>query len=315
MPEQHDARLHPSTIETLRWLTDPARGDTKVDIASVTFRERHEGEPYLELTRPGKARGVSGTLGYISPGVLKVFTSNWPGLSEQGRYDIHDLHTVEGRAHAGDVGGDQTTDEEPHQELAEGSLRSVPLGRRMASEVLVGKWLHVTNLGWHHWDGTRWKASTEDQVVIVAANWAENFIIGLVKDGAPSDTIKTALKYRDVGNVKNLVAGARTHHGVLVQASKLDAHPGLLNCANGVLDLRTGNLQPHDPALLLTKTTGVDYVAGATHRDWTKPSPPCPTRTPPVGCRCMWVRLQPGRRTGPGLSASTVAMVRTARPQ
>ena len=47
-----------------------------------------------------------------------------------------------------------------------------------------------------------------------------------------------------------------------------DAHPDLLNVRNGVVDLRDGTLRPHDPNLMLTKVTMVDYVAGATHQDW-----------------------------------------------
>ena len=48
-----------------------------------------------------------------------------------------------------------------------------------------------------------------------------------------------------------------------------DAHPDLFNVRNGVVDLRDGTLRRlHDPALLLTKVTMVDYVPGATHRDW-----------------------------------------------
>lgn len=39
---------------------------------------------------------------------------------------------------------------------------------------------------------------------------------------------------------------------------------------NGVVDLRDGTLQPHDPKLLLTRLTMVNYVPGATHPDWDK---------------------------------------------
>jgi putative DNA primase/helicase len=47
-----------------------------------------------------------------------------------------------------------------------------------------------------------------------------------------------------------------------------DAHPDLLNVRNGVVDLRDGTLRPHDPDLLFTKVTMVDYMPGATHQDW-----------------------------------------------
>ena len=40
-------------------------------------------------------------------------------------------------------------------------------------------------------------------------------------------------------------------------------HPWLLNCANGIVDLRTGELLPHDPQLYLTKIVPHDYVPAA----------------------------------------------------
>jgi len=55
---------------------------------------------------------------------------------------------------------------------------------------------------------------------------------------------------------------------LLVDAAEFDAHPDLLNVANGVVDLRTGELLPHDPELFLTKITKVTYVPGATSPDW-----------------------------------------------
>ena len=44
-----------------------------------------------------------------------------------------------------------------------------------------------------------------------------------------------------------------------VSRDELHADPMLLNCRNGVLDLRTGQLGPHEPDLLLTKMAGAAY--------------------------------------------------------
>ena len=41
--------------------------------------------------------------------------------------------------------------------------------------------------------------------------------------------------------------------------SDFDRQPYLINCKNGVVDLRTGTLLPHNPALLLTLNTNVEY--------------------------------------------------------
>jgi putative DNA primase/helicase len=46
---------------------------------------------------------------------------------------------------------------------------------------------------------------------------------------------------------------------MVVDHEDLDADPWLLNCGNGTLDLRTGQLHPHDPEQLLTKLAGAEH--------------------------------------------------------
>lgn len=48
-----------------------------------------------------------------------------------------------------------------------------------------------------------------------------------------------------------------------------DANPELLNCKNGVVDLRTGALQPHDSSQKFTYCIHVDYNSKASYLDWT----------------------------------------------
>lgn len=56
--------------------------------------------------------------------------------------------------------------------------------------------------------------------------------------------------------------------GVSVDINDFDQHPDLLAVANGVVNLRTGELLPHDPALLMTRRVEVDYDADARAPRW-----------------------------------------------
>lgn len=47
-----------------------------------------------------------------------------------------------------------------------------------------------------------------------------------------------------------------------------DAEPFLFNCANGVIDLRTGELQKHDPSMLMMLQSPVSYVPDASAARW-----------------------------------------------
>ncbi len=180
------------------------------------------------------------------------------------------LESASGKDASDRLAAGHELDEHGPQELKQGQLSSVPLGRRMAAEMLRARYIFVPRIGWHRWDGCRWKEATADAVIAEAATWAERFIVGLITSGAPDELVRKSLRYREIGAVGQLVAGAKTAGSmVLVDADRLDAHEDLLNCANGVLDLTTGVLGPHDPDLLLTKVTSVGYIPGATHPDWT----------------------------------------------
>jgi len=76
------------------------------------------------------------------------------------------------------------------------------------------------------------------------------------------------------GESSHSVAGAltlaSTEEGLALTPDDLDAHPLLLNCQNGVLDLRTGTLGPHDPELQLTKLTGAAYDPDAAGPEFEK---------------------------------------------
>ena len=56
--------------------------------------------------------------------------------------------------------------------------------------------------------------------------------------------------------------------GVPASIEDFDRHPNLLAVANGVVDLRTGELRPHDPALLLTRRVAIAYDATARAPRW-----------------------------------------------
>ena len=152
--------------------------------------------------------------------------------------------------------------------LRMGQLRSQPLGERLGQEHLRGRYIYAREIGWHRWDGTRWKRSHDDEVIREAHIFVVELLKRLVEDQAEAETIAAVLKYREVGNLTQLVRAARTVPDLAVTADQLDACPGLLNCSNGTVDLRTGRLLAHDPTRLITKSTGVAYRPTALHDDW-----------------------------------------------
>ena len=122
---------------------------------------------------------------------------------------------------------------------------------------------------WHRWlvwDGTRWAHDATGQ----AQRWAKVIARKVTTDALAVEddqARKAAVSIARHGESAHAVAGALTlagtEPGIVVTPADLDADPFLLNCRNGTLDLRTGELREHDPADLLTKMTGAAFDPGA----------------------------------------------------
>lgn len=142
----------------------------------------------------------------------------------------------------------------------------------LLAEHFEDKYIWVKGLGWFRWSRSRWKAASDEHVREEAARWVKARWERAMDDakregtGESIDLAKKWMSYNSKSKIDNVLALAK---GVLeVDVDRLDADPDLLNCANGTMDLRTGELLPHNPQDYITKTTGIRYVPGAEHRDW-----------------------------------------------
>ena len=148
------------------------------------------------------------------------------------------------------------------------------------ADAIGGRYIFINGLGWHHWTGKNWCSCADKEVREIARQWTlEQHLSSIeaykdvVTDGrskAEQQAARQETVHWERYQVKaKLDAITALASGIVTaEASACDAHPDLLNCNNGVINLKTGKLLPHDPALLMTKITPVSYIPGATHRDW-----------------------------------------------
>ena len=158
---------------------------------------------------------------------------------------------------------------------------------RRFTRTFGGRALYVPAWGWTLWDGKRWKA--DDRGVV--AGLGKKIIDGLFDEA--QDALATAAQAAE--GLKNADDSTRDRlkmaydeaqkqaNGLLrwamqsqtqqkIQAmlalaesdlpaavDEFDRDPWLLNCQNGILDLKTGKLRPHDPAARMTKLAGAAY--------------------------------------------------------
>jgi len=125
---------------------------------------------------------------------------------------------------------------------------------------------------WLVWDGRRWARDSTGQ----AARWMKAIArrltsdaMALESDRERAEAMKTARRGESSAGVAGALTLASTEPGIVLTPDELDADPYLLNCRNGVLDLRTGQLGPHDPGLLITRLAGADYHPAADGPEFT----------------------------------------------
>ncbi|WP_426621461.1 DNA primase family protein [Microbacterium sp. As-52] len=131
-----------------------------------------------------------------------------------------------------------------------------------AAETLRHGLVSENGTQWLEWDGKRWLEVPDARALEVVRQWHYDYSRDVLGN-LPAKDIGRFLGIGAISATLKLLAGI-----LMRRADEFDAHPHLLNVANGVLDLRTGELSRHDPHLLLTRLAPVDYKPGATHKDW-----------------------------------------------
>ena len=143
------------------------------------------------------------------------------------------------------------------------------------AENTAGAVLYNISLGWLVWDGCRYqpdegkarllaqtftgrqlKAATNDyqQAAGAAANDPDNGDLA-AKAKRSKNLLTFVNRCRSTNGLNHLLTEAAPHLACAVD--DLDADPFTLNTPAGIVDLRTGELRPSDPAALCTKATAV----------------------------------------------------------
>lgn len=141
-------------------------------------------------------------------------------------------------------------------------------GRRLAER--HGHDLRFTpERSWHVWDGRRW--AVDDKCVGVQARAKESAlsIFDEIRNSTDRDArMRHAKRSQSKQSIEAAIWLARSEPGIPAKLTDFDADGWLLNVANGTLDLRTGNLRPHQRADLLSNVVEVSYDPQAAWELW-----------------------------------------------
>lgn len=130
----------------------------------------------------------------------------------------------------------------------------------------VGAWE-----AWLAWDGRRWERDEAGRIVEAAKDVGRRLLaeaITIAEEDERKRAVKWALQTQGATRIRAMIDLARTDPSIAVRPDDLDADRWALNTPSGIVDLRTGTLQPHDPARLHTKITAASYNHEATCATW-----------------------------------------------
>lgn len=122
--------------------------------------------------------------------------------------------------------------------------------------------------GWMYYHDGYWESEGAEAALDAAVVDVMRRRILAAFDGGKTDQGERIWKFCTANS--NRVSGTKAllKHHVSARPDQFDSHKDLLNVTNGVVDLRTGNLTPHDPKLRFMSRTDIAYKPNANSAPW-----------------------------------------------
>lgn len=120
---------------------------------------------------------------------------------------------------------------------------------------------------WLAWDGARWRTDDSGEIERRAKSTVRQIYAEAsrtVDDESRKAIVGWAKSSESRGRITAMIELAKSEPGIPVSPQELDANPWLLNCGNGTIDLRTGELLPYGGENFCTKIIPVGYDPDAT---------------------------------------------------
>ena len=122
------------------------------------------------------------------------------------------------------------------------------------------------------WNGRQWEDDTKGRVNELAKDVAARVMPSMASHISDDDNrikwLKWAQKMQSNQYRKQMLESMRTKAGIAAALTDFDAESRYFNLINGVYDLQTGRLIPHDKKLMISKLGGAAFVPEARCERW-----------------------------------------------
>jgi putative DNA primase/helicase len=135
---------------------------------------------------------------------------------------------------------------------------------------LDGQAIWVPEAGWHVYDGRRWAPDVEKTNTLLVGAYTDRLrqraTSGLVGPQEAEALMQRATRVESAAGYQGALKFAEPLLAKTI--TKLDADPWILNCPNGTLNLRTGELRNHASTDLITRVCPTPYDPEARDQTW-----------------------------------------------
>lgn len=137
---------------------------------------------------------------------------------------------------------------------------------------LDGRVLWTPENGWFIFNGKRWAPDVELVRTLLVGEFTDQLRRRATSGDARAEESEVLMaRANRLESASGLNAALSfTEPELAVSVTRLDADPWLLNCPNGTLDLRTGELSGHDPKQYLSRSCPTPYDPEAVDDVWTR---------------------------------------------
>lgn len=175
------------------------------------------------------------------------------------------------------VAPDREPDAQPERDPSERPMTDLGNAERLYDALKATGVRYSPEVGFYLFDGAVWVLDKYNAVRAAAHEVTRS----MVSDGerllasasaAEQEQGKRLLGWgkrsQSTRSIDAMVKELEAMPAVVVDVEDMDRHHHLLAFRNGTVNLRTGELRPHDPADLLTRRVDVDYMPGAECPTW-----------------------------------------------
>ena len=143
-------------------------------------------------------------------------------------------------------------------------IHNTDMGNAMRFAYEHGKAVRYCHLWgkWLIWDGQRWNTDTQMAIIEKAKRTVRGMYshAATLEDSDARHTfIKWAISSESESRINAMVSLGQSEASIPAAPNTLDSNQWLLNLSNGTLNLRTGDLQPHNHKDLITKLGPIEY--------------------------------------------------------